>query len=724
MSSRPDALPKPDPNATLGTYVGVFRPTLLTIIGLVLYLREGWMIGSVGLVGGLAIITATFLITGATALSFSSITTNIRIGEGGAFSIVSQSLGLEAGGAIGIPMYLAQALSIAFYVYGFAEGWLFLFPSHPRALILVAVTLVGFGLSLFSERLALRMQLVVMLGVGTALICIFAGVFTTPTLHTPQLFGGDDSVDPRTVFAVFFPAGTGIMVGASMSGKLANPRRSIPVGILGAWGAAFIVYAGLAVWFSLVASPTELRENYLIATEYAIWKPAVIIGLMSSCFSAMLGSSVAAPNVLAALGRRRVIPSSAWFASQARGGTPRNAVLATAVIVGATLSLGSLDRGASLITMFFLVTYATINLVLLVEQSLHLISFRPTFSVPIWVPLFGAVSTVLAMAITNPVAGLIALGVVIAIYVQLSRRRIETPWETVRSGVVVAFADWAAKATQRISGPLYRAWKPDILVPISRAEQLAGEERLLHGVVRPRGSVQVLAIVPPGEGATAPTRLEPMIDAFRAANVLATHAEVRAADFADGVQSGLEVLEGSFFRPNLLWVHGVDCTQDTLRALLRGARAADVGFVLFMPHREAGLGMERQVNVWLRDPTPDFELALKLANVDLAILLAYQLHENWRAKMRLVSLIGDPSHLPAARALWQRLAVEARLPRDAELLVEATPFTEGLSTVPRADLNIMGLREDVNIEALEELVARLGASVLFVHDSSHESVLA
>ena len=66
------------------------------------------MVGIAGIIGAFAIVMLSLGITFTTALSLSSITTNVRIGAGGAFSIISKSLGLEIGGAIGIPFYIAH----------------------------------------------------------------------------------------------------------------------------------------------------------------------------------------------------------------------------------------------------------------------------------------------------------------------------------------------------------------------------------------------------------------------------------------------------------------------------------------------------------------------------------------------------------------------------------------------------------------------------------------
>ncbi|MDX1372189.1 MAG: hypothetical protein R3321_06945, partial [Nitrososphaeraceae archaeon] len=96
-----------------GTFAGVFTPDVLTILGVIMYLRLGWVVGNAGLIGAVIIILLAKSITICTGLSMASITTNIKIGAGGAYSIISKSLGLETGGSIGIPFYISQTLSAA-----------------------------------------------------------------------------------------------------------------------------------------------------------------------------------------------------------------------------------------------------------------------------------------------------------------------------------------------------------------------------------------------------------------------------------------------------------------------------------------------------------------------------------------------------------------------------------------------------------------------------------
>jgi amino acid transporter len=161
-----------------GTFAGVFTPTLLTILGVIMYLREGSVVGNAGLLGAWIIIALAFGITASTAMSMSSITTNIRIGAGGAYSIISQSLGLEVGGSVGIPLYLSQALAVAMYIFGFRAGWLSIFPDHPALLVDLGTFGLLFVIALISANLAFRIQYFIMAIIIGSLISIFGTVFT------------------------------------------------------------------------------------------------------------------------------------------------------------------------------------------------------------------------------------------------------------------------------------------------------------------------------------------------------------------------------------------------------------------------------------------------------------------------------------------------------------------------------------------------------------------
>ena len=713
---------------TLGGFSGVYRPTLLTILGLMLYIREGWLVGNAGLLGGMAVLCLTYLITGTTSLSVSTITTNIRLGTGGAFALVSQSLGLEAGGAIGIPLYLALSMSGALYIYGFAEGWGYIFPTHPQWAVILVVYLLGFLASTLDVRLVFRLHLPVMVLLIAAIASMWGGYFTTEIHYTPQWIGNFEDGNFWKLFAVFFPAGSGIMVGVSMSGRLKEPRKAIPRGIIAAWATGLIVYAVMMVWFGMMASPEDLRANSMISAEKSAIPWLVYAGLVSCCGTAVLGSFIAAPQVLYALGTHRLLPKSDFFTVTTKGGAYRNAALVTGGLIGLTLLLGDLDRVARLITMFFLITYATLNVVLVVEQSLALISFRPTLKVPTLVPLVGAAACVFAMMITSPTFGMMALLMVTGIYFFLASRKIDTPWETVRSGIFIALADWAAKKTQRIDERFERAWKPDVLVPISSVAELDGKYRFLRGIAFPKGSLQILGVNTPQckeDGCEFnEARLAEVVAELQLEDLFVTSSVIEANSVSDGTKMGASVMQGGFFRPNILFVDASMQTEDEVQELLDLARRYEMGAAILMPHGEAGLGHERRINVWIRDQSPNWDAGLRLANIDLTLLLAYQLTRNWGGELRMLSVVSKSEDVAVADRNLRQLYADARLPGLELSWVRAGKFHEVVADSPRADLQLFGLGHKVNLAQMEAMAEMTGSSCLFILDSGFESAFA
>ncbi|MCB0304913.1 MAG: Na-K-Cl cotransporter [Calditrichaeota bacterium] len=705
-----------------GTFSGVIRPTILTILGVMMYLREGWVVGNAGLGGALLIILMAYFITGTTALSLSSITTNIRLGAGGVFTLATQSLGLEVGGSIGIPFYLAQSLSVAMYVYGFMEGWIAIFPTHHPLLVVLAVFAVVFLVSYISTTLAFRIQVLVMSGVILALTSIYLGLHSVEQLQEPQILGKFEQADYWTLFAIFFPAATGIMVGASMSGSLKNPRSSIPLGTMTAWVISLLIYVTLAIWYSLVATPEELVGNLTIAVDRAFWGPAVLIGILSSCFTAALSSFVASPRTLQALGQHKIMLFPEFF-GKLHGEEPRNAILFTGGLVLFILLVGDLNAIAQIVTVFFLMTYFTINFILVIEKKLNLISFRPTFRVPVYVPFFGSLACLTAIVIVSPAVGLICILLSITIYFYLDRRSLETPYETLNSGLFLSVAKWAAtKVAMTPESFNLRSWKPDILFPVERSTQLEGNFQLLLAMIQPQGSIQVVGLQAK-KTSRALRSLPKIITALKEEGVFASAAVIESSDFLSSLRTTAAVMRSSFFRPNILFVTVEDRSAEELKAIIKIADENSFGVAFIARHPDAGMGKSRDVNIWIRDQSPNWQLSFDLANIDLPLLIAFMLIQNWRVRVRLISLVAKEEDIASARSYLADLMNLARMPNRYEIVVEKAELWEFAERAPHADLNILGLADVVDKTFIENMVVQTESSCMFVRDSGHESVL-
>lgn len=713
--------PGDDKNRRFGTFNGVFRPTILTILGVMMYLREGWVVGNAGLLGAILVILACYVITGTTALSISSITTNTRVGSGGAFSIISQSLGLEVGGSVGIPLYLAQGLSAALYMRGVIETWIYIFPEHPQWLVVLGVFVVSFIISYFGAKFVFKVQVGVMVLTLLSLTSIFLGLEANSINTTPILWGDFADANFQTLFAVFFPAATGIMIGASISGNLKKPRRSIPVGTMAAWGVSLTIYLALAIWYSLLGSPEQLHDTkHIFAVENALWGPIVLVGMIAACLSATLSSLVASPRVLQALAASRLVPFRSFLAKE-NNGDPRNATVVTGMLVFVALVLGDFNAIAQILTMFFLVIYFMINLVLFIEHRLKMISFRPQFVIPSIVPVIGALACITAILIISPLTGLLAISMAVAIYTYLDSLQLETPWETVHSGIFAGIANWAAKKViLNESTAFKRSWKPDLIMPIKHDMQLEGNYRIIRALISPRGSIQVAGFRTGSEY----DDLLKLVGEFQQEGLFATCSKIEDPNFIAGMRTCISVKQGSFFRPNTIFTSLDSCSQEELQALCDMAKDNQMGVAFLGHHPESGLGRERTVNLWIRDQSPNWRLGLKLANLDFAVLMSYQLKLNWPAKLQILSVVSESEHLEMAKSFIANLIEYARLSGEVSVQVEQGSFMTCLEKMPRADINIFGLSDKVDKASIEKIMQRTRGSCLFVRDSGNESALA
>ncbi len=718
-----------------GTFSGVFVPTLLTILGVIMYLREGWVVGNAGLLGAWAIILLAGGIVAFTGLSLSSITTNIRIGAGGAFSIITQALGLEAGGSIGLSFYLAQALAVAMYIFGFREGWLRIFPTHPPLIVDLVTFAVLFIIAWVSANLAFRVQYLILAIVALSLVSAFAVFITGPLPYQPTWIGnfpgtpenGFQGVSFWYVFAVFFPAMTGIMAGANMSGELKDPRRSIPLGTMSAIVLSLVIYLSLAYWFARVASPDDLVRNYTVMIEKSLWPPAVLAGLLGATFSSGLSSLVGAPRILQALAAHNVIPKGDALARLGSNGEPRAALVFTGIIVLAALLLRNLNAIAPLITMFFLITYAIINVVLLLEERLKLTSFRPLLRVPVIVPLLGAVGSLAVMFIINPVFSLVAVVVVLLIYWGLQRRRLRAPYGDLRSGLFVALAEWAAMHVSELPSDQERAWRPNLLAPFQDPAEIWSVFEFLHDLIYPQGSIKLLGLTRDHEDARMGKNVAELRQAFRAKGIYAVSAMVVDPDPVEGLLASIQALSGVVFRPNVLWLHANVFAEEAFRSRLQEiadeAHRVGMGVMMLGSGPKAGFGERQRITVWVHDQSPAWELDMHLGNIDLALLSAYLLRQNWQGRIEVVTVVANAEEVDKARRYLNHLVDMARL-RHVDVRVEQGAFLDALAASGHSDLHIVGFPKRLSMDFVDTVMAHAGAACLFVQDSGRENVLA
>lgn len=696
----------------LGTLEGVFTPTILTILGVVMYLRLGWVVGNVGLIETIIIILLAHSITICTALSMASMVSNIEIGAGGAYAIISRSLGFEIGGAIGIPLYFSQAFSVAFYIIGFVELWQSYFPTHSGLLIGVITWALLTALSMKSAQLAFRVQYFVLAAIAISIAAFLAGPSQNP--GEVVWLSSVGKVGFWETFAIFFPAVTGILAGVSMSGELRTPRRSIIVGTLSAIFVGLLVYLGLAYWFARQATAEALLANPTIILDLSFWRPAIVAGIVGATLSSALSTLVGAPRTLAALAVNRLVPFAGFLGRRADDQEPRNAIFVSSLFSLLVIVAGNLDQLAQLLTMFFLTTYGAINLVVLVEQGSGIISFRPRLKVSILVPLIGFVGCIFTMLLIDKLFTLTTIVVIMIIYSILSRRerKLESPWGDVRGGIFTTVTEWAAqKAIAMEYHP--RIWKPSLLVPVEQPEDFARVSRFVDNFLYPSGRLYILSLTNAKlNDAELNARYDDVLKPILDKKIFMRKTLIHTPDisFESGLYPLTQVLLNAFLPPNtiLFTISGEESKQRQMERIYHTMRPLNTGLLFLHIHPKFGFGQERRVNLWLRDKSP---------NMNLAVLAALQLTRNWDARLTILRVVEEEALVETVTTELELFVEQARLPVNTAVRVLTGDYCAHMFGL-RADITIMGMPREYS--QMVGFAADFPGTILFVRDSGME----
>jgi len=700
----------------LGTFGGVYTPSLLTILGVIMYLRFGWVVGNVGLVGTLMIVTLCTSITLLTSLSICAIATDKVVGVGGAYYMISRSLGIESGGAVGIPLYFAQALSVALYTIGFAESVVQTFPALQSYKLYIALLVtVGVAvLALTSASLAIRAQYFIMGAIALSLLSFAFG---------PSLLESNVEVVPVepaakesfwVVLAVFFPAVTGIMSGVNMSGDLKEPTRSIPMGTLAAVATGYVIYTVLPIFLAQRASPEALMAEPLIMERMALWGPAILLGVWGATLSSALGSILGAPRVLQALARDGVLPRQLSFLGMGTPETdePRIGTIVTLIVSIATVCIGELNLIAPVLTMFFLTTYLVLNLCAAIEGFLESPSFRPSFPVHWSLSFLGAMGCLGVMFLINPMATIVAAIIVGGIFFWLRGRELRAAWGDVRRGIWMALISWGIY--HLVDSPEdSKNWRPHILVLSGVPRKRWSLIQLAHGLSH-GGLMTVTSVLPNGDAARRLSLEGTIRDYLQKQNVRALVRLVTAPDPFAGALQLVETYGIGPLVPNtvLLGHSRVEEKRDRYCQTIVELHKAQRNVVVLRDNR--GFGRRRRIDVWWGGMQ---------ANGSLMLLLAYLLRTdiNWRnAIIYLKLVVADKAAADAARVNLNNLMEELRIGAVAKIIVaNGRSFKEILhSSSKRADLVFLGMAKPGNddnfrqyYENLQELADGLPTTI-------------
>lgn len=654
-----------------------------------MYLRFGWVVGNVGLGGTLLIVTLATSITFLTALSISSIATAQDVKGGGAYFMISRSLGIEAGGAVGIPLYFAQALSVALYTIGFAESVASVFPQVDARFAALVTTVAVALVALTSARFAMRIQYGIMLAIALSLLSLVLGDSVETQASVPS-----QAFEPAgfwTVFAVFFPAVTGIMAGVNMSGDLAEPRKAIPTGTLAAVGTGYVIYMSLPVLLNAWATPEQLVADPMIMTRMARFGEFILLGIWGATLSSAVGSILGAPRVLQALARDGALPRAFSFLGSGSGpdDEPRIGTAVTLGVAIITVMLGNLNAVAPVLSMFFLATYGVLNVTAGLERFLGNPSFRPELRIHWFWSAVGAAGCVAVMFLINGAATVAALVIVGGIYIWLERQELKSAWGDVRLGLWLSLT---RAGLLRLRQPAdAKNWRPHFLVlsgaPTKRWHLVEFAAAISHN----RGLLTVASVLPPDMEVDRVDRLESTIREYMDRQGVPGFVRVLPAESPfQGSRQLLQTYGLGALVPNTVVIGATGDLErlDDYAKLIRLLHESRRNTLIVRYDDEQEFGQQRRIDLWWS--------GLK-GNGGLMITLAYMLRTSlpWRGSVVTVKMVvpNEDAAAGARRNLSDLLASSRTGVLHEVIVSEGRAFPDILrNSSEDADIVFLGLK--------------------------------
>lgn len=675
-----------------GTLEGVIIPNILQMIGVILFLRLGLVLGHVGIFQMSMIITSSALLLFITGLSLAGIVSNMKMSGGGAYYLISRSLGIEFGGAIGILSCLSQLCSISLCVTGFSLSINEFFPSTSLPVI-KAITLVGlFLISYVSTNLAIKTQIFIFIILVTSICAIFFG-------NANQLADFHPDFTPSTLtfwsaFAMFFPAMTGIESGMSMSGDLRHPSRSIPMGTLFSITIVYFVYLGVALFLSTFVSPELLRSYPFILYYTSKVGFLIMMGIWAATISSALGVIIGSPRVIQAVAKDGILPH---FLSKGSRETNQPRIATVAVfILGLILTLGTdIDQIIPMLTMSCLISYGLINFIACFESLMKNPSWRPAIQTHWLISLIGSIGCLVAMFMINPGAAFIVIAAVVIFCSWTSKRKIKSNWDDLKYSI---FSFFAHQGTIKLSNieVSAKSWRPHILTLFEESKVEKNLAYFSHALNQGRGFLTF------GAHAESEQKINEIRDSLKVdlkgfkipSHVHINNASLPSISFGQIIRNyGFGLLqpntivmrplsgcEGNSFAQLLLDT----CAQHKNIVILKDDSSRD--YLFSDPSRK-----NKQINLWWRGKYP--------GNFEFCLALAYLLQQSklWpNSQIYIKMIVKDESYKDKLHQQFETYHSELRI-NNLQFTPIVDPsenfFSNFEAHSQNADLTFLGLKK-------------------------------
>jgi amino acid transporter len=726
----------------------VYFTAISTILGAILFLRFGFSVGTLGFWGTILIIILGHLITIPTALAISELATNKKVEGGGEYFIISRSFGLNIGGTIGIALFIAQTISVAFYVIAFTEAFSFFFvwmeETHdillPRqAVSIPAMTLLSILIITRGANLGIRTLYWVVGIMFIALLLFFLGTPGKPDgesyWHANATFRNMDNF--FIVFAIVFPAFTGMAAGVGLSGDLHQPAKSIPLGTIAATATGMVVYVFVSLKLAMSAGPAELTDNQLIMSNIARYGSFVIpIGLAASTISSALGSVMVAPRKLQALANDATFPSEKlnnWLrAARKKDNEPVNSSIITILIAFPFVALGTINAVAEIISMFFMVTYGSLCLISFLNHFGSSPSYRPSFRSKWYISLTGFIAAVWIMFKINLLYSILALMLISLIYYVIQR------YHKNRRGLEAIFAnsvfqvnrDLQVFLQQKGGRKLAREWRPSIICISENSFERKAAFNVMNWISHRYGFGTYLHLIKGyySKQTVEQARLE-LKKLIRLYGKRGNHAYIDtiiSPSYTSAIAQAIQVPGISGMENNLVLFEFDKENPSGLPGIVENYALVNAGGfdVCIIASDNKEINPDQEIHIWIQ--------SIDTENANLMILLGFIItgHPLWKGSSLRIFEICNRENVESTKIRMKQILHEGRLPiteKSIEVIVpESDPAPKKIinSRSAGAALTIIGFRGDTIRKTGEKVLTGYDniGTILFVNAYSEKEL--
>ncbi len=729
----------------------VYFTALATILGAILFLRFGFAVGTLGFWGVIGVILLGHMVTIPTALAISELATNKRVEGGGEYFIISRSFGMNIGATIGFALFFSQAISVAFYIIAFTEAFEFFFNwvserydlILPRQVISIPA-MIGLSVLILKKGAAVGMKtlyiVVAILLVSLALFFLGGTEYGEANAFSlASAEKGDVKNNFFLVFAIIFPAFTGITAGVGLSGDLKKPSKSIPVGTLLATVTGMIVYFFIVYKLAQSASLATLADpnNQLVMSDIALFGAIVIpLGLAASTFSSAIGSILVAPRTLQALAADRSFPIRSLNSFLRKGSgesnEPFNATLVTVVIALIFVFMGDVNSVATIISMFFMVTYGSLCLISFLFHFGSAPSYRPSFRSRWYISLVGFVASIWVMFKINTwfALGAIILMVLLYLFINNYHKR--------RKGLVSIFTNALFQLNRNLQVYLQQTrksrgkeeWRPSAICISRDSMHRDTAFQLLNWISFKYGFGTYIHLIEDYYSRTSRVKStdvqEKLIKRFKGKRSHVYVDTMISPSYTSAVAQAIQLPGISGMENNMVIFEYDRKNPDNLKEIIENFSLVNAGSfdVCIFSSSERDINYKKGIHLWIR--SSDYE------NSHLMILLSFiiQGHPSWKKSEISIFDVCKKEHEGETRKNLEELVQSGRLPITSKNIQMISEIAEvnTKSTISNhsanAGLAIIGFRSETLkhdgpklFDGFEEM-----GNILFVNSHSQKEI--